>query len=278
MKIDGNKIAARILEDLKEEITRLKSKNIIPTLAILLIGDDPASVTYVENKIKKAKEIGLTTKTFRFDNQVSLEEITEKINELNLNPEINGIIVQRPLPFEGDGSFSNLVNAKKDVDGFRTDSNFGMPIAKAALEILKEIFIQTNSKMEFIDWLKSKAIVVIGKGETGGKPIIEMLKKTEIEPIIVDSKTKNPGNVIGKADILISTVGKHNVVNANDVKENSIVIGVGIHKGEDGKLYPDYNQQEIESKVSFYSPIPGGIGPVNVAMLLENVVKAAKNR
>ncbi len=284
MKVDGKKIAEQIFEDLKQKIFLLKKRHIVPHLAIILIGNNPASLSYVNQKKIKSEYIGAKTTVYNFEDQVDQNEIEKLVKKLNMNPKIHGIIIQRPLPQHVDEQFAkNMVAPEKDIDGFLSHSKFVEPIAEAVLEILKTIHadIQLKESQEqgkacfpFNEWLKLKNIVVVGKGPTGGKPLINLFHKLRVQPLIIDSKTTNPGKVVKSAEILISTVGR-SVIRTNEVKKGAIVIGIGMHKKrEDGKLYPDYDQEEIAIIASYYTPVPGGVGPVNVAMLLKNLIFA----
>jgi len=277
MKIDGNQIAQQILNSLRKEIEKLKERRITPSLAILLVDDDPASKSYVEQKELKAKEIGIKTTVFRFSSSVLREDIETEVNKLNNDNSINGIVIQRPLPQQIDYEFAtNVIVKEKDVDGFRKDSRYQPPIARAVGKILEEIFGKIEQKSSFLDFLKSKKITVIGKGETGGKPIIKFLEKQGIKPTVIDTKTENPEGLVKQSDILISTVGKPNTVDPKSFKKDVILIPVGMCKDKSGRFHTDYDQTEAERIASFYSPVPGGVGPVNVAMLLENVIESAK--
>ena len=288
MKIDGREIAGEILEELKTKVAKLKKKRIIPMLAIILVGNDPASVTYVRQKELKAQSIGAKTIIKQFSPKISELKLIQTIQQFNNNSNIHGIIVQQPLPFHIDVKAVTLaINPKKDIDGFNPKSKFQSPIAKAVLKILKKVYIYTprvepqfitpRVEPQFIKWLKSKKIVVIGKGETGGKPIIDTLQKIEIQPLIVDSKTINHELLTKNTDIIISAVGKENIINSKMIKKGVILISVGLHKGKDGKLHGDYEEKDIRHIASFYTPTPGGVGPVNVAMLLSNLLKAVEN-
>lgn len=276
MKIDGKQIAQDILDDLKKQTGKLKKKNIIPRLAIILVGTDPSSVTYVNQKKIKAELIGAKTTIKRFPIEITTTTLLEEIKKLNNNKDIHGIIAQQPLPSRiNPTDITKAINPEKDVDGFHPNSNFQMPIATAVLKILEKIYTQNSkTQSQFTEWLKSKKIVVIGKGETGGKPIIQMFKKQNIEPIIIDSKTLSPEKITIEADIIISAVGKPNIIKPQMIKRGVILIGIGISRGESAKLMGDYVENEIKDIASFYTPIPGGIGPVNVAMLLKNLVEA----
>ncbi|MEK7517951.1 MAG: bifunctional 5,10-methylenetetrahydrofolate dehydrogenase/5,10-methenyltetrahydrofolate cyclohydrolase [Patescibacteria group bacterium] len=283
MKIDGREIANKILEELKTKIKKLKAENIVPHLAIILIGNDPASIAYVKQKILTAEKIGIKTSLSKFPSSVSTKKLLGRLSELNRLGSVHGIIVQQPLPSHIDLiEITNSINTKKDVDGFHPNSKFQPPIALAVLRILEEVFKRLRlgqgvTLTALTNWLKSKKIVVIGKGETGGKPIIDILKKINVKPSIIDSKTPNSQNLTKTADIIISAVGKSNVIKPEIIKKNSILISIGLSKGKDGKLHGDYDEEKIKYIASFYTPTPGGVGPLNVAMLLENLVRAVEN-
>lgn len=285
MKIDGREIANEILEDLKKRVGELAKKNITPCLAILIVGNDPASKAYVRQKELKGERIGAKITIKQFSNSISQSNLLTTIQQFNNDNNVHGIIVQQPFPSSIDQEkIVNAITPQKDVDGFHPNSKFEMPIALAVLKILEEIFFSlTRSHLArlkgetLISWLRSKKIVVIGKGETGGQPIIQTLRKMSIEPTVIDSKTKNPKALTKTADIIISAVGKSNIVKPNMIKKGVILISIGLHKGSDGKLHGDYEEEKIKNIVSFYTPTPGGVGPLNVAMLLENLVKAAEN-
>lgn len=275
MLINGKEIAQKILQDLKIEIQKL---SVTPHLAIILVGSDPASISYIEQKDLKAEKIGAKTTIINLESRIQNSELLALINKLNNDNSIHGIIVQRPLPTHIDSQAISLaIDPKKDVDGFHPKSKFEMPIALAVLKILQNIYVHTlKVKPQFEDWLKSKKILIIGKGETGGQPVIQAFKKMGDNPAVVDSKTENPENLTKNADIIISAVGKPQVIKPEMIKKGVILISIGLHKGSDGKLHGDYEESEIKNIASFYTPTPGGVGPVNVSMLLKNLVKATK--
>lgn len=262
MKIDGKAIADEILTKLTTEVKSLKSKEITPTLAVVLIGNNKASLSYVKQKQLVAEGIGAKVKLFKFES-ITEDKLLELIRKLNKDSSIHGIIVQRPLPSEIDkNKVPNAVDLKKDVDGFNTNSNFDVPVALAVIEILKKA--ETTN-------LSDKKIVVLGKGETVGGPIAELLIKLGTNPDIIDSKTKNKDEIIKSADIIISAVGRENIIKPELLSSNQILVGVGLFS-KNGKLAGDYNISEIEGKVKYYTPTIGGVGPVNVAMLMDNLV------
>lgn len=280
MKIDGREIANRTFADLKKRVIKLKKKRIISHLAIILIGNDPASVAYVNQKQIKGKKIGAKINIHKLPSSVSTNSTLSLLNDLNHLTSVHGIIVQQPLPSQINLKEITLaIDPKKDVDGFHPNSKFQSPIAIAVLKILEEIHerLILDQGSTLIKWLKNKQITILGKGETGGKPIIITLKKLGVQPLIIDSKTKNPSSVTKKADIIISAVGRPNVIKQEMIKKNSILISIGLSKGKDGKLHGDYDEEKIKNIASFYTPTPGGVGPVNVAMLLANLVIAAEN-
>lgn len=288
MKIDGKHLGQKILEELKKQVSKLKTP---PHVAIVLVGNDPASASYVNQKIKKAEEVGIQSSVYRLPSTVSEKKLLLYLNDLNHLSTIHGIIVQRPLPKHIDSKkVDELTSPEKDIDGFNSQTKFPMPLPLAVMEILKQVHIMSSRTSKtsvaiseiasdsprndsFLPWLKKQNIVVIGKGETGGGPIIQYLKSMNINPIVIDSKTTNSEQITKNADIIITTVGKQGLIHKSNIKPGVILIGVGMSKGTDGKLHGDYNENEIKDIASFYTPIPGGVGPVNVAMLLKNLTK-----
>ena len=292
MRIDGKHIALEIKSKLKVQVEDLKSKGIFPHLFVILIGDDPASVTYVGQKQKVADEIGVKLSVIRKQRTKNKEQIINIVKKLNYDPLVHGIIIQRPLPLDIDKEeLDKLVVPEKDVDGFHPNSPFTPPVASAVLKIIE--WVQTNShpelvsgstkmlkriqhdKLTFTNWLKKQKILVIGRGETAGKPIADTLKKMGIPFTLAHSKTTNINELCLTSNIIISCVGRPNVVRHNMISSKTVLIGVGLHS-ENGKLQTDYNQEEIAGIASYYTPVPGGVGPVNVACLFENLITACK--
>lgn len=277
MKIDGRAITSVILSKLKKKVAKLKEKNITPTMAIILMGENEASAIYVKQKGIKAKEIGAQVNLFHFKQDATNEKIERLIKRLDKNPKIHGIILQRPAPKNiNANALTELIHPTKEVDGFGSSSKYPVPVAQAVLLMLKNAFGQLDKKTSFSDWLKSKRVVVIGKGETAGRPIIELLSKKGTSLIIVDSHTKNRDKLIKNSDIVVSAVGKA-ILKSKDVKNGVILIGVGLYIDKQGKLRGDYEDEDMDRVAHYYSPTPGGVGPVNVACLMQNLVKAAEN-
>lgn len=282
MIISGKKLSKRVLYHIKKDIAELSEKNIVPKIAIITVGSETTWNTYVRQKKIKAAKLGIKTILYHLPRTTSEQILIDLLNDLNHLTDVHGIIVQRPLPTTIDKQrVINAIDPKKDIDGFRNDSLFEPPIWLAVEAMLK--FTRSNLKNNseakkgstFEGWLESKSIVVIGKGETGGGPVIKALNKQGATPVLVDSKTKKKGEILQKADIIISGVGK-NVIEPNELKKGVVLIGIGIHRGEDGKLHGDYDEQEVKHIASYYTPTPGGVGPLNLVYLFKNLTQAAK--
>lgn len=275
MIINGREIASEILEDLKNRVEKLKEKNVTPHLYIITLGKNSESTSYIKQKILKAEIIKAKTTVKKLSEKTTTDELISLIKKLNSDKKINGIIVQRPMPKTIDEKKIALaINTKKDVDGFHPHSKFMVPVALAVLKAIESII----DDQDIVNFLKSKKITVIGKGITAGKPIINLFEKFKIKIKIIDSKSKERKKILKASDIIISAVGKSGIVTKDDLKKGVILIGVGLHLEKDQKFYGDYNQDEISDKAGFYTPTPGGIGPLNVSMLLKNLVKAAESK
>lgn len=256
MIIGGKILADSMLDKLARQTEKLKALGVTPTLAVILVGDDPASLAYIKQKQKTAERIGA---------KVILSNTLSDVERFNADPHIHGLIVQRPVP-NGAGAYK--VNRNKDVDGFESNSPFDVPVALAVDNILKSI-----SNIQY----PIHNMVVIGRGDTAGKPIADFFQKQKCNVSTVHSQTPNPQKIIQSADIVISCVGKERVVTKDIVKPGAVLISVGIWRDSAGKLRGDYNESDIADIASWYTPTPGGVGPVNVACLMQNLVKAAQN-
>lgn len=270
MKIDGIEITQEILRHLKEKIDDLKTRKITPRLYIITFGNNPQTQSYLNQKLLRAKQIGAKITIKRFNTTVSSKTVFSLIEKLNQDKKVHGIIIQRPLPKQIDEERTSLsVIPPKDVDGFHPHSKFFPPIALAVLKLIES----TLNSDEINKYLKSKKIVLIGKGTTAGKPIINLFNRLQIKTQVIDSKTSDKKKIIKSADIIVTSVGKK-IIEKEDIKRDVLLIGVGMHTVE-GKLKGDYEVEEIIDKASFYSPTPGGAGPVNVIMLMKNLIEAA---
>ncbi|MCL6096119.1 MAG: bifunctional 5,10-methylenetetrahydrofolate dehydrogenase/5,10-methenyltetrahydrofolate cyclohydrolase [Patescibacteria group bacterium] len=276
MIIDGKYISSQVLENLKTRVEELKEKGIIPKLAVILMGDEKSSLAYVRQKELKAKEMGAQIEIFRFNESVTNNEVETLIKKLDKNPKIHGIILQRPAPKHIKIDYlEDFISSEKEVDGFGNHPIYPVPVAEAVLLLLEDVYLKQKAENLFSDWLKSKKMAILGTGETAGQPIINYFTRYGITPAVIDSKTPDKDALIKEADVVISAVGKK-IINSSNLKKESILIGVGMHS-ENGKLYGDYNEDEIKDIASFYTPTPGGVGPVNVAMLLKNLVESAED-
>lgn len=289
MRVDGREIAQEIFNDLRIRVRKLKEKGIIPHLHIITLTTDLASQAYVGQKKLKGGEIGAKITVENLSSDTKTDELLSKIEKLNNDRNVHGIIIQRPLPSHiEEKKIAEVINPKKDVDGFHPDSKFSPPIAEAVLKILEKIYKRIISTrillvslvqgVSFAKWLKSKNITVVGRGVTAGTPIIKTLVKIGVQPLTVASQTENREKILKKADIIICAVGKPNVLKREDIKNGTILIGVGMSKGKDGKFHGDYEEDDIKNIASFYTPTPGGVGLVNVAMLLSNLIKSTENQ
>ncbi|RJQ24424.1 bifunctional 5,10-methylenetetrahydrofolate dehydrogenase/5,10-methenyltetrahydrofolate cyclohydrolase [Candidatus Parcubacteria bacterium] len=284
MIINGKIIAETIFNDIKKDVESLKRKGVVPKIVIISVGKDDTWKTYVKIKSKRAKELNIELEHINIDN--NQEKLLETIQWINTRDNIQGFIVQRPLPENINKEIiTNEIDPKKDIDGFRKDSKFESTVWLAVKTILVKIHKHKHLpgdrmdsgkvEMEFEEWLKIKNIVVVGKGETAGKPTIEGLKKLGINPNIIDSKTQNRKEIFKNADIIISAAGKSRAVEAKDLKQGVILIGIGMHK-ENNEIIGDYNEEEIKNIASYYTTTPGGIGPLNLAYLFKNLIQSAK--
>ena len=278
MIIDGKKQAEIIRNEIKKEISDLKKKSgKTPSLTVILIGDFAPSLIYVKNKEKSAREVGINSEIIRYPKNVSEKDILEKIEELNKNDEISGILVQLPLPSQiSKKKIINTINPSKDVDGFNPvnvgnlSSGYDSIVPCTPLGCLLLIKkIESN--------LAGKHAVIIGRSNLNGKPMAQLLLKENCTVTIVHSKTNNLQNECLKADILVAAVGVPNLIKKDWVKKNAIVIDVGINKvGE--KIVGDVNFDSLKDNVKAITPVPGGVGPMTIACLLKNTLTCFKAR
>jgi len=284
--IDGKLISKKVKEELKDEIAKvIDNDEKAPHLVAIIVGDDPASQTYVASKEKAARLIGMTSSTYKFADDVTEEELLETINFLNNDDEVDGFIVQLPLPKHIDvDNIISSINPAKDVDGFHPMNVGRMAIGQNAyvsatpagiMELLSRYKIETEGKH----------CVVLGRSNIVGSPMsILMAKKTNpgnATVTVCHSKTQNMAEIMKSADILICAIGQAQFVKANMVKDGAVVIDVGIHRidadNEKGyRLVGDVDFDEVKKKASFITPVPGGVGPMTIAMLLKNTYRASR--
>ena len=276
MIIDGKKEAANLREEIKKEILLIKEKtNKVPKLSVILIGDFAPSQIYVRNKEKSSKEVGINSDVIRYPKDVPEKEILKKINELNMDKEVSGILVQLPLPNQIDNEkVINLIDPSKDVDGFNPINVGNLASGyKAIIPCTPLGCLLLTKKVE--KNLSGKHAVIIGRSNLNGKPMAQLLLKENCTVSIAHSKTKSLREECLKADILIAAVGVANLVKKDWVQDGSIVIDVGINKqGE--KIVGDVSYEEVKEKVKAITPVPGGVGPMTIACLLKNTLECFK--
>ena len=275
--IDGKALAQEIRNELKLEVQELKEKGINPKLAVIMVGEDKASEVYVRNKSKACNELGIEFEEFIKGNETTQEELIGLIDELNDREDIHGILLQSPIPKRLDiREAFNRIDSKKDVDGFN-------PINVGKLAIGEDCFISCTPygviKMleAYNIEIEGKRAVVIGRSNIVGKPVAQCLLNKNATVTICHSKTKNIADVVKEADIVIAALGKPKFVTQDMVKDGAVVIDVGINRNSEGKLEGDVDFENVSKKASYITPVPGGVGPMTIAMLMNNVVKAAKN-
>lgn len=276
VNIDGKSLAKKIRMELKEEADKLKKENIYPKLAVIMVGDDKASKVYVKNKSKACEEIGIEYEEFLLDSNITMDELLNLIEELNERKDINGILLQSPIPKHLDiNKAFNKIDYRKDVDGFN-------PINVGKLVIGEDSFISCTPygviKMleEYGIEIEGKNAVVIGRSNIVGKPLAQCLLAKNATVTICHSRTKNIHEITNNADILIAALGKPKYVKDFMVKDGAVVIDVGINRTDDGKLVGDVDFDSVSKKASYITPVPGGVGPMTIAMLMNNVIKATK--
>lgn len=276
VKIDGKVISQSVKDRVKKAVEELKNIGINPCLATILVGDNPASATYVKNKHTACKEVGILTKDHKLSAETSQAELDNIINKLNSDDAVHGILVQLPLPNQLDEfTATSRISPLKDVDGL-TPHNVGLlAMKKAAL-----IACTPSGIMEMFDYhnidLEGKNIVLINRSNLVGKPLYHLLLEKNATVITCHSRTKNLTEICKEADIIITAVGDRSkfTLRAEMIKQNSIVIDVAISRFQE-KLVGDSDFEEIIQKASFATPVPGGVGPMTVAMLLKNTITAA---
>lgn len=272
--IDGKKISEQMKEELKDKVEKLKAQGKKVTLAVVQVGDDPASSVYVNNKKKTCAYIGIGSLSYELSKEAKEEELLSLIEELNGREDVNGILVQLPLPPHMDEQkVIGAISPKKDVDGFH-------PFNVGALSIGQKGFVSCTPagiiellKRSCIE-IEGKECVVIGRSNIVGKPMALLLLRENGTVTIAHSKTKNLKEIAKRADILIVAVGKAKMITKEYVKEGAVVIDVGIHRNEQNKLCGDVDYEDVFPICSALTPVPGGVGPMTIAMLINNCVES----
>lgn len=274
--IDGKELAKKTRANLKIESDKLKERGITPKLAVILVGDDPASKVYVRNKNKACQEVGVDFEEHILEENITQKQLIELIERLNQDETIHGILLQSPIPkhLDIDEAF-RTISPEKDVDGFN-------PVNVGKLCINQDTFISCTPygimKMfeEYKIDLTGKKVTIIGRSNIVGKPLALCCLNKNATITVCHSKTKDLSEHTKNADIVIAAIGKSKYITADMIKQGAVVIDVGINRGEDGKLTGDVDFESVEKKASYITPVPGGVGPMTIAMLMNNVIKAAK--
>ncbi len=274
--INGTLISATIKEELKVKVAKMKEQGITITLAVIQVGSDPASCVYVNNKKKACEFIGIQSLSYELKEETSEDELIALVEQLNQREDVNGILVQLPLPKHIDEDvIIKTISPNKDVDGFHPMSvgalNIGQPgfiscTPAGVIQLLK----RSNISIE------GKECVVLGRSNIVGKPMAALLLRENGTVTICHSRTKNLAEVTKRADILVVAIGKPKFITADYVKEGAIVIDVGIHRNENNKLCGDVDYDSVIDHVSAITPVPGGVGPMTIAMLMNNCVESIK--
>ena len=277
--LDGKILSAKIKEEVKVEVTQIvKEKNITPGLAVILVGNDAASATYVASKAKACKDAGIYSVVHEMPESITQEELLETINMMNNNPKLDGILVQLPLPKHIDTTtVLEAINPLKDVDGFhpynvgRMVSNLDSFLSATPFGVMR-MFEEHNIE------LSGKDVVVIGSSDIVGKPMASLLINKKATVTVCNSRTKDLKAHTSKADIVIIAVGVPYLLKEDMVKDGAVVIDVGINRLDTGKLVGDADFEGLKNKCSHLTPVPGGVGPMTIAMFLKNTIKAANLR
>lgn len=276
--IKGKALAKKIRENLKVECDKLKEEGIKPRLAVIMVGNNPASKVYVKSKSKACDEIGIEYEEHLLDETITQQELNDLIQKLNNKEEVNGILLQSPLPQHLDiNQAFKAISYRKDVDGF-TPSSVGKLVMGGDTFISCTPYGVMKMFEEYNIDLTGKEVVIIGRSNIVGKPLAQCCLANNATVTICHSRTKDLKTHTKRADILIAAIGKANFVTKDMVKEGAVVIDVGINRTEDGKLVGDVEFEKVEKIASYITPVPGGVGPMTIAMLMNNVIKASKEQ
>lgn len=276
--IDGKRISQEIKDELKEEVAALKAHGIEGSLAVVQVGEDPASSVYVRNKKKACEYIGLHSLSYELPGETTEKELLDLIASLNENDAVNGILVQLPVPKHIDADkVIRAISPEKDVDGFHPMNVGRLVIGEKGFVSCTPAGIIQLLKRSGIE-ISGKNCVIIGRSNIVGKPMALLMLQENATVTVAHSKTTDLKAVCKTADILIVAIGKKQFITADYIKEGAVVIDVGIHRGEDKKLFGDVCYEEVEQVASAITPVPGGVGPMTIAMLMSNCVESIHNK
>jgi len=274
--LSGKEVAQDIRADIAKEVDRLKEKGVVPALTVVLVGEDPASQSYVTGKMRACEEVGMRSEVIRMPDTITQQELLDTVERLNQNPNVHGILVQLPLPPQiEEKAVIETIDPRKDVDGFH-------PINIGKLMIGDDTFVSCTPAgiIELIKRtgtsLKGKRVVVVGRSNIVGKPVSLLLLQEHATVTICHSHTQDLASITKQADVLIVAVGRAGLIGKEHVSPGTVVIDVGVNRNEAGKLVGDVRFDEVVDQAGWITPVPGGVGPLTITMLLQNTVKAAK--
>ena len=276
--IDGKKISTEIKDELKVTVEELKKQGVETCLAVIQVGDDPASSIYVRNKKRACAYVGIESLSYELPEETTEDQLVKLVKELNENDNVHGILVQLPLPKHINAdTIIRTISPDKDVDGFHPESVGRLCIGEPGFVSCTPAGIIQLLKRSGIE-IEGKECVVVGRSNIVGKPMSILLLRENGTVTITHSRTKDLKEVTGRADILVVAIGKPKFITADYVKEGAVVIDVGMHRNEENKLCGDVDFDDVKDKVSAITPVPGGVGPMTIAMLMYNCVEAAKGQ
>ena len=276
--LNGKELAQKLQQEMTQEVTELKEKGLQPGLAVILVGEDPASQVYVRNKERAANNIGMYSVVYRLPETTSEADLITKIEELNHDDKVHGILVQLPLPKHiNEDLVLDTIDPAKDVDGFHPMNLGNLFAGKPTMIPCTPAGIMELIKLSGLD-LAGKNAVIIGRSNIVGKPMAHLLLQANATVTICHSKTKDLPKVAKQADVLVVAIGRANFVTADFVKEGEVVIDVGINRDENNKLTGDVKFDEVAPLTSYITPVPGGVGPMTITMLMRQTIDAAKRK
>lgn len=274
--IDGKEISRQVKEEVKDGVDRLKAEGMTPGLAVILVGDDPASAAYVGSKERTTKALGMHSEVIRMDRETSETALLDEITRLNGDPAIHGILVQLPLPEQIDEQrIIAAIHPDKDVDGFHPENAGRLMAGMDGFVPCTPLGIMVMLERSGVD-LNGKHAVVVGRSNIVGKPMAMLLLQKNATVTICHSRTEDLPSITRQADVLVAAVGREGMIGREHVKEGAVVIDVGINRGTDGKLHGDVDFEEVLPAASAITPVPGGVGPMTIAMLMSNTLKSAE--
>ncbi|MBD8135129.1 bifunctional methylenetetrahydrofolate dehydrogenase/methenyltetrahydrofolate cyclohydrolase FolD [Bacillus sp. AFS026049] len=274
--INGKEIAESVRQEISKEVQQLREKNVVPGLAVILVGDNQASQTYVRHKQKACEDLGMHSVLIKKPADLSQEELIQSIAELNQDDSIHGILVQLPLPGHiQEKAIIEAISPEKDVDGFH-------PINIGRMMTGQDAFLPCTPygvmvMLEYIDYdLEGKHVVIVGRSNIVGKPAGQLFLNANATVTYCHSRTKDLAYYTKQADVVVAAVGKRDTITSDHIKEGAIVIDVGMNRDDEGKLCGDVAFDEVKNKASFITPVPKGVGPMTITMLMKNTVKSAQ--